>query len=157
MDFNFDNFSALIENADSTVKLTDNVIGVAKSIKQLLGSSKTSGNPELEALVIELMGEVMDAKLANVELKSQLLDFHRAAIEEQAKSDEFARYELWQTATGSVVYRLKANDTGQEPTHYLCPTCKEKGVKSILQGHDQARQCTSCDVWYRFDPSKYPY
>ncbi|KZL17332.1 hypothetical protein [Pseudovibrio sp. Ad37] len=154
MDFDFDNISTLVKHADSGVKLAGKAVEVTKSIKNLLSSPKTSSNPELEALVVELMSEVTDTKLANVELKTQLLALKEAAIEAQAKANEFARYELWETPAGQTVYRLKEQTNHKEPMHYLCPTCKEKGVKSILQGHEEARQCTSCNVWFRFEKAR---
>ncbi|KZL25747.1 hypothetical protein [Pseudovibrio sp. Ad37] len=154
MDLDFDNISTLIKHADSGVKLAGKAVNLTKSIKDLLSSSKAASNPELEALVVELMGEVTDTKLANVELKTQLLALKEAAIAAQTKANDFARYELWETPAGQTVYRLEEQTDHKEPMHYLCPTCKEKGVKSILQGHDESKQCTSCDVWFRYEKAR---
>ncbi|WP_310619719.1 hypothetical protein [Flexibacterium corallicola] len=150
MDFDFENFTTLIKYADSGVKLTDRAAGLAKSIKDLVGSSKTPGDQELKALVVELMSEVTDAKLANVELKTQLLTLKQAAVNAQTKADEFARYELWETPAGQHVYRLKEQAAKEESTHYLCPTCKEDGIKSILQGHQSSKGCQRCQAWFDF-------
>lgn len=154
MEFDFENLSAVIEHAESGVKFADKAVSLTKSIKDLLSSPKSSSNAELEALVVDLMSEVTDAKLANVELKAQLLAMKEAAMEAQTKANKFARYELWETPAGQTVYRLKALENDEEPLHYLCPTCKEKGIKSILQGHDEAKACTDCDVWFRFQKDK---
>lgn len=150
MDFDINNFSALIKHVDSGVKLANKAVALSKSIKDLLSSSKPPSNADLEALVVELMSEITDTKLANLELKTQLLALKEAAIEAQAKADQFTRYELWETPAGHTVYRLKEECQDEEPMHYLCPTCKENGIRSILQGHEDAKQCSSCSTGYQF-------
>lgn len=46
---------------------------------------------------------------------------------------ELSRYELKQLPPGTLVYALKETDQRGEPSHYICPTCYQRGKKSLLQ------------------------
>ena len=148
MDIDFDLINNALETAARGTKAADGAIGLVKRVKELFGSAKSSGNSELESLVVELMGQITDTKLTNVELKEQLIALRESIIEAQAKQIELDRYELWEAPAGSVIYRLKKSAEQKEPDHYLCPHCMEDGVKSILQGHSTFRRCPRCDTGF---------
>jgi len=150
MEPDLDTISQVFEVLSKGTKATNGAISVGDKIKKFFKSSKSSGNEELEALVMELMSEVKDAKIANLDLKEQLIVLRDNAMKANARSEDFDRYELWETPTGSLVYRLKHLANQEEPHHYLCPTCKEDGIKSILQGHEEYRSCTKCETGFPF-------
>ena len=150
-EFDFSSLDKLIELAGDGARAGNAAIDLLKRIKTAFKSPQAAGNAEFEGLVIELMNEVTDTKLANLALKEQLIALREQALQTKAREDQFSRYELWKTPYGTLVYRLKHPATDQEPDHYLCATCKEKGIKSILQGHNDFRQCNVCKSGFRFN------
>jgi hypothetical protein len=61
---------------------------------------------------------------------------------------ERARYELKTLDPGIFVYALKDGDTAGEPPHFICPTCYQRGKKSILhsnQGETRGRYHLKCN------------
>ena len=154
MEPDLDTISQVLEVLSKGTKATNGAISVGDKIKTFFKSSKSSGNEELEALVMELMSEVKDAKIANLDLKEQLIMLRDNAMKANARSEDFDRYELWETPTGSIVYQLKKMGDQEEPHHYLCPTCKEGGIKSILQGHEEYRSCPKCETGFKFKKSE---
>jgi hypothetical protein len=66
-----------------------------------------------------------------------LLGRVRELEEEKAKLEawtaEKARYQLKSIRAGVTVYALKEGMEGGEESHYLCPTCYNRGQKSLLQ------------------------
>ena len=94
----------------------------------------------LQTKTFELTREIMAAQSYAVDAvtaQSDLLQRVRQLEEEKAKLEtwnaEKSRYELKSIQTGVTVYALKESmEQGEEP-HYLCPTCYNRGQKSILQ------------------------
>lgn len=150
MDTDQDLLKSAFEFLGDGAKAVDNLSTIAFKLKGFFSAPQSSGDPELKALVVELMSQVQDAKIANFALKQELLEIREAAVKAQKQKKEFNRYELWQSPAGAVVYRLKQSDNTGEPLHYLCSGCKENAVKSILQGHDHLKECPICKTGYRF-------
>lgn len=148
MDFDLDTLDKAVEFASRSTKAADSAFGIARKVKKLFSSEEPEGKKELEGLVMELMNDVTDTKLANLDLKEQLIELREKAIQSNTREKEFDRYELWEAPAGSLIYRLKDTDDQKEPNHYLCPRCKEDGVKSVLQGHSTFRDCPRCDAGF---------
>lgn len=149
MQFGIDEIEGLFELLDKGAGALKGAIDIFDRIKQVRERKKAVADAEVDTLVLQLMGEVKDAQLANVSLKAQLLLVHEKAALQQRLSAEFDRYALWKSPAGALVYRLKDDRADEEPLHYLCPACKEAGRKSILQGHEEAVQCLPCSHWFR--------
>lgn len=143
------------EFATSGDKLLRGAAGILDTIKNKTKGPEPARNDDLRALVVDLASQIADAKLANAMLKMELVELKEAALQQKRIADEFARYELWKTPFGTVIYRLRNEDgkTG-EPEHYICPGCKEEGLKSILQGQDHWVECPKCKQGYRITPNE---
>lgn len=148
-------FSDLIKLTSDGVKTATNAVGLVERLKSTLAKSKAPSDPELRALIAELSEEVVNAKLANVDLKATLLEMKESAIEADAKNSEFDRYELWETPAGKLVYRLKEEKQGSEPMHHICPNCYVKGSKSILQGGKSYLRCHSCETSFEYQKDRH--
>jgi hypothetical protein len=117
-----------------------------------------------------LIGLRDSAKLleANVEFNQQILAVQQALLGAQAeqttliqtvreREEEIARLKTWETekqryklvevASGAFAYVVKPEAQGPEPEYLICPTCYEKGQKSVLQANSpQARRITGGDM-----------
>lgn len=151
MDFDLETIQNAIKLATDGSKAASSVADVMTRFKKLFDTPKALSQEDLRPLVIELTENVLNAKTANLELKEQLLAMREAALERQARKEQFSRYALWQTGTGSLVYRLKEECEDKEPLHYLCPPCKEEGHASILQGPHHYKECPRCKAGYKFE------
>lgn len=130
-------------------------LDIVKKLKALTERPKLPSREELQPLVTELMQQIMDTKLANMELQEQLLQFKQAALDAEKLQNKLDRYELWETASGSLVYRLKEEHAKEQPKHYACPKCYENAHISILQGGQHEKRCRVCEKFsnvYFFEP-----
>ena len=73
-------------------------------------------------------------------------DLERQVVELVQWGEDKTRYELHRLASGSLVYRIKPDCQGAEPTHYLCPNCYSKNIKSVLQfgGYKDSHSTLQC-------------
>lgn len=127
----------------------------AEKIKHSSHKKKTNDHEDhaqKDQLILQLMAEITNAQHANLTLEAELLELNIALekAQEQDKEQDFAHYELFETPAGSIVYRKDATNPTLEPVHYLCPSCKQKGIKSILQGGEHRKICNLCKAIYRF-------
>ena len=111
---------------------------------------------ELNSAVINMQGAVLDAQSMTLEAQGEQarLLARVKELEEETKRIEYwekdkARYELTDRV-GNKVYQLREGSRQEgEPVHFLCPTCYENGVKSLLQVcniTDKANsRCLRCD------------
>ncbi len=152
--FDIEAIDNALQLAGSGLKAAEAAVGLAAKAKVLFGSSKVSGDLEhleLRSLVGDLARQVADAQVANGELKIQLMKMREAALETNRLEDEFARYEFWKTPAGDFVQRLKESDGKGEPMHCICPACREKNQKSILQGNQYTKKCHACGARFEFE------
>lgn len=159
MDYDIETLGKALDFVSKGTKAADSAFGLAKRIKEIFHSPKpASEKPELEGLLLELMQEMTDTKLANVDLKEQLITLREHAIEARQREQEFERYELIETPGNAMVFRLKPSLANGEPTHYICPNCKEERVRSILQGPRHYRTCPKCKTGFdieNIEPAQY--
>lgn len=157
MDYDPENIGRALDVIAKGTKAADGALGLIKRVRDLLGPAEQETAPDIakvNGLIVELMQEVTDTKLANVDLKEQLIALREQALQVAEKEREFDRYELIETTTGSFVFRLKEDEAQGQPTHYICPGCKEKGVRSILQGRRHYRTCPNCETGYEMEKSE---
>ena len=121
------------------------IIGGLQTLTSLTRKAEQQGlsdefTKELNSAVINMQSAVMDAQSMTLEAQGEQsrLIARVVELEEELKQKvnwegEKARYELT-TWGGNHVYQLREDlKQDSEPTHFLCPTCYENGVKSILQ------------------------
>lgn len=137
------------------------MLGVLQALTSLTKTAEQHGASEeftrdLNSAVINMQGAVMDAQSMTLEAQGEqarLLALVKK-LEEEARHIEHwekdrIRYELTDRY-GYKVYRLSEDSRQEnEPIHFLCPTCYENGVKSILQANLRTGQfnsrCLRCD------------
>mgnify|MGYP000542482157 CR=1 FL=1 len=163
MDYDPDTIRTALELVTKGSQATGSALKVIEQFKTMLGGAKQTDNDkglprqDVEALVTSLMTQLQDARLANIDLKEQLVELKEQALKAQRTQDEFGRYELWKTSRDNFVYRLKANEAApNEELHYICPKCLEDGTKSILQGSQFYKDCPTCKTKFAFNKAQSP-
>ncbi|NTT88586.1 hypothetical protein [Tabrizicola fusiformis] len=100
---------------------------------------------EIKALAAEAIDKLLEAKTAQMAMQDALLKLQ----DEQKKRDRFQaeaqRYVLTKTDMGGFVYALRPDQARGEQEHYLCTSCFEAEVKSMLQPVNfNTLGCTRC-------------
>ena len=137
------------------------MLGGLQALTSLTKNAKQHGaseefTSELNAAVINMQGSVMDAQSMTLEaqgeqarLLARIKELEGEANRTELWEKDKARYELTDRG-GPKIYQLREDSRQEdEPTHFLCPTCYESDVKSILQvcnitDRPDAR-CLRCD------------
>lgn len=153
MDLDMDTTKDALVVAKNGAAAIDAVVGTLQRLQSLFQSSKPAPVQEVRAALADLSEKVMKAREENVVLREQAIELRHQIIEMKRREDKFAGYELFETSLGAVVLR---SGNGVKPVHYLCPGCHDAGVKTILQGDGDARQCTATPShgWFQFQPSQ---
>lgn len=113
-------------------------IGVAKDISQSLVNLRDaelvrSKVFELTNSLMELQQQLMNAQIEQMGLVKRITELERDIAAQQQKSLVQDRYQLHQFPTGSLAYCLKPEIKDEQPKHFLCANCFEKGDRAILQ------------------------
>ena len=121
------------------------ILGVLQALRSLTKTAEQHGaseefTRELNAVVINMQSAVMDAQSMTLEAQGEQgrLLARVKELEGEAKRTELwekdkARYELTDRG-GDKIYQLRKDSRHEnEPTHFLCPTCYESDIKSVLQ------------------------
>ena len=141
MDFDFDTITRGLDLAGTGLKHSDTALTLGKKLKELIGKNGSKDQGQQRDIIIDLISELQDAKETNLNLRQQLQDLQSAVFEAQKSHDEFARYYLVETNGGDKIFRLKTELANGEPDHFICPLCKEEGIKTILQGDGDYADC----------------
>ncbi|MGL6245683.1 hypothetical protein [Pseudomonas sp.] len=97
---------------------------------------------ELSMAAIELVEKCNALLCTNADIQTQLSELQRKARERE-------NYLLHEVAPGRFAYRFNpTNDTGDAP-HYVCQTCQDKDIKSVLHVTNDSMlgttyQCLNC-------------
>jgi len=145
MDFDFNTINSLADLAGSAGKNTGAVIDAVGKIKDLLGSKKPEDQEHLNDLLMEMREKLTETRMQNVDLKEAIIELREALLKQQEKENEFNRYELIKTEEDDLIYSLKDDDERNEPHHYICPRCKEDGIKSIMKARSSNAYCDRCN------------
>lgn len=148
---NLENLEQVVTLASDTISVSKNGAALARSIQSLFKKSQAADDAELKAAISDLLAHVGNAALTNTELQMKLAELHKKAQKDDQFQRQMLRYELHETSSGGIVYRLKADQTEGEPMHYLCPNCVESDHRSILQGDRWDKGCPRCSTSYQFD------
>ena len=155
--------NATLETATRASHFSSSAMTLVNQLQKAFHAPQLKGESALEArmTIAALSGQVADTQMANSALKEQVMKLHEAAVQAQQQKEDFERYHLVKIPeTGTTVLRLKNNDPTGEPTHDICPSCKQAGYKVILQPkvdefhHVCARlkHCNRCDTVFPMQP-----
>lgn len=129
------------------------LVSIAQS---LIGMNKDAAVNEK---AMELLSAVTDVQSKLIETQQSMFLMQeelRSAKEELTKKAEFDRYELVQPYQGTRLFILKESERrGSEPTHYICPNCKDVlGKISVLQESEHYAYCKNkqCNQSYQISP-----
>lgn len=143
-----DEIRSAIGLAKDGISVLDTARGTAKKAIELFKKSPTDAAAiEFGMTINELLGQLMDARQAQLEILHRLNELEGAVIAMNKFDDERQRYEPIITPGGSMVLSLKPGDPKGEPPHFLCPNCFEHGKKGILQPRGRStvrRECHGC-------------
>jgi len=124
-------------------------LSTARDIAKGIASIKEEVAVQMKAA--ELLTIIADAQGSLIDAQSKLSDLQdelKGAREELARRAQFDRYRLVEPFPGTFVWRLDETARGSdEPSHDLCPYCKEDGTLSILMGPTEdsnAKTCKRC-------------
>lgn len=153
MNLDFESLSGVVEFFGDAGAATGKIAKSWETVQKLLKKSEVGTDPDVKLALSELTMQIANAQVANSNLKVQLVALQdELAVARDFQSD-LGRYDLWETPAGAIVYRLREAEANNQPLHYLCPSCIENKRKSILQGHAEWRECSTCKAEYRFAPS----
>jgi len=150
----FDQIRQALEIAGASGTAVKNLGSGVEAIRNVFKSSGKEMSPEVKSLLVDLAGNVADAKLANAELTQKLAELQLALQKQESFENRKACYEMVETPAGNMLYRLREDVAGGQPVHYACPVCMEKDQISILQVRDSSAQCIPCKHMYRINPPK---
>ncbi|MGZ9811265.1 hypothetical protein ACXN5S_12455 [Pseudoroseicyclus sp. H15] len=150
--------NAILQSGQQLVELVAGSAGAAAKIGELVKRSGGDGERVREAadLAAELTNQLLQAKSAQLTLVNQLLELKATMIEEDRRFELQRRYEPVETPAGALVLQLKTEESRGEPSHYICPDCAEKGLRSFLQPQGTGKRCNPCDKFIPFEPDR-PY
>jgi len=141
-------------------------IEIARAIKDIddanLIRTKVS---ELTDQIIDAQQSTLKAQMEQAELMERVRTLEAEIAKLKAWDKEKGRYGLKEIQPGLFVYGLKAGEERDEPPHSLCPTCFNRGQKSILQqemrmpGRMTVQVCHECgtdliEAGFREEPSR---
>lgn len=130
--------------ASSAVGLTSKAASTISVIKGLFEGEKTPGNSETSKLLSSLVNELTMANMTNVQLSQALKVLSQELLRQDEFEREKARYALFQTGQGDIVYTLKEDMADGQPMHFICPVCLNRDkLISFIRGEGDYKQCQS--------------
>ncbi|MES2846011.1 MAG: hypothetical protein V4747_13360 [Pseudomonadota bacterium] len=139
--------------ASTAVELTGQASKTVTSIKSIFKEESGGRNSEAQALLNRLLEDLASANLMNAKLSTTL----KALVSELDNSRRFeeraARYRLFQTQEGAMLYELGPETAGNELHHYICPRCLENDQKfHIVSGSNgsEGKHCQNCNLYFPF-------
>ena len=126
----------------TATEIIKNLFSLVKSApsKDVPSDFVDSFNTEMGKLNRELLS-AHEGQIALLELVSELKD---KLAKHETWEIERARYGLKELPHGGLAYSLNEAEQSVEPAHYICATCYEDRVKSILQPKLKGFVCPRC-------------
>jgi hypothetical protein len=131
------------ERATAMMELSTALSGAKTLFEVARAAMDARDDAKLKSAMTELHGKLYDATQAAMEsafqsaaLQEVLLAAQNECAELKRKAAERERYAIAQIPGQGKVYayaRKPTQDGDEEPTHYLCQPCYDKGIKSVLQ------------------------
>ena len=101
---------------------------------------------ELQSQILTAQSDAMAAQREQAAMLERVDLLKKEVAELKAWDAEKARYELHKLPAGGLVYCVKEEARGSEPSHCICASCYQKGQKAILQPiHHHIARSTSLD------------
>jgi len=148
--------SEAIGLANTAVGATGKAADTIKSIKGLFEGGKAPDTGEATRLLNALAGELTAANMMNVQLSAALKSLSQEMLQQDEFENQKEKYELYRTAQGAMVFKLKDALADGQPMHFICPVCLNRDkVISYISGNDDYRQCQS-DTNHMFQFSDTP-
>ncbi|WP_339524226.1 hypothetical protein [Pseudomonas sp. EL_65y_Pfl2_R96] len=88
---------------------------------------------ELTQSLMELQQQLMTAQLEQMALVKRVGELESTLSKVNSRVDLESKYQRHAFETGYFAYKLKPEFQGDEPEHYLCSNCFEKGDMVTLQ------------------------
>ncbi|WP_193172115.1 hypothetical protein [Nisaea nitritireducens] len=113
---------------------------------------------ELNSALMDAQGKAIAAYTAQAAFAEKVEKLEAELSRLKEWSGEKERYELQSRSPispGAIAYRIREELRGNEPVHWLCPTCFQDNVKSILQESGGATRtktanCPRCNTTLEF-------
>ena len=114
---------------------------------------------EFQSRIIEVQNTLFELQRERTDLISRIAELEREVTSLKAWDAEKERYKLVEVHPGAYAYVIKAECQDDSPEHLLCPTCFERGKKTILQFRfntaGEHRECPSCKTTIRIAPASW--
>jgi len=91
---------------------------------------------ELQSAILSAQSDALNAQAEQQQLSQKIASLDAEIVKLNAWETEKQRYRLREIHQNSFVYELKVEAANGEPIHRICPTCFERGNKTILQGEN---------------------
>ena len=88
---------------------------------------------ELQSAILAAQSSALSAQSEQSAMLSQISNLEKEIAKVKAWEETKQRYKLISPRWGIFFLALKEECKGTEPPHWLCATCYEKGIKSIVQ------------------------
>ena len=126
-------FQALVTSLNTAL----NIAKAAKSVDDFNNFATAVADVNMKYLAATNAAAQQATRIA--ELEAEL----RRLKEQKTDAD---RYRLHTFPTGNHAYALKDPPRGDEREHYLCPTCFDRGNRSVLQPTGPQREFLKCNA-----------
>lgn len=137
--------------------VTGGIGSIKNALEVVKGINATITESKVAEAKTQIVGHLIAAQQAMLDAQQTLLedtDTIRALEAEVMRlkdwQAEAKNYELADTGSGALAYRLKDSVESAEPPHWLCPTCFPSLKKSIMQpetipeGRVHILRCNTC-------------
>jgi hypothetical protein len=153
MGITLDTAKAALDLTSSGAMTIQAIMGTIRALEKTSQSPQTTPEPEIAGALETLRTQVLEAQEQNISLRKAILELEQECLDLKRATDKFAGYTLWETPAGRLVYRSGA---GIDPIHYLCPSCHDADIKSILHGNGALKACKHNPRHgsFRFEPRK---
>jgi cell division protein FtsB len=133
----------------TAIGMTSQAASTAELIKKLFSSDHVPDDGEASKLLNALATELTTANVMNMQLSEALKTLSRELQREDEFEKEKARYELFATSKGDMVYKLREDMAEGQPTHFVCPVCLN-GSKQFMfiRGAGDIRHCQANNSHY---------
>ncbi|WP_127559069.1 hypothetical protein [Nioella ostreopsis] len=128
--------------ASSAAGVTNKAASTIATIKGLFDDGKAPDSEQATALLNSLAIELTTANMMNVQLSDALKELSRELQRQDEFEKEIARYELFETPLGDVLYKLRDDMRNGQPPHFICPVCKNRDrLISFVTGNPYNKAC----------------
>lgn len=134
------------------------------TVKQLAEIDKAISVADLKLKIASLYSDLSDVRMALSDAREALSDKDRQIADLKAVKTSRANYRMLEVSHGVMVYAFEGSD---QPAHWACIRCLDRGVRSILQnrGNEDAQgrrgsystwQCNECRAELRIPYMRKP-